>query len=543
MVTKANGGAPLDTAELYSFEDLTIGTNDQIQALAKQTPTILPNQQADKDYAKTLDALRSTYPYIFVVNWLYNYRGFLKLQSEAFDVDIFEMELLNYFPQEENHHGNEAMKQGHVLFINRLKVALISNIQNSKMSSVNNFEAIFRLWFGVNTPLGGIEIDDDDNEEEEEEEEKEEKEKKEIEVVTNDSELPRFDYLLIKDKFEILYILISYIAKSPKFRDWLSKQSSGPELSRIDPVFTQQVRESTREEYYLLCDDTRLYKRTITFNPLVIPKKRKLSPEHPQDYYKPSSFDISDKVTFEIQYKNIYEFNNYIHQLKRQRNLKTLYSKLTRTSTIESMFDSELKKRRYLSNKKKEAQLASLLAVRKRSSRLEAKQRQRTEEEARQRAIEQEELKLAAQARLERRQKLKQRDVDILGGSSTGMTRDERLKRRNEILYNRHLNVTPTPTPTPTPPTPVSNSVQESPIADESNNYESGGSEHSFNYEINNGNGNGNGNDNGNGESLHENAMEVVHNNTVSAEQDSNEIQKIAELKSKHGSVDEIDEN
>ena len=73
------------------------------------------------------------------------------------------------------------------------------------------------------------------------------------------------------------------------------------------------------------------------------------------------------------------------------------------SAIIDTIFNNEIKKRKYLINKRKEIQMVNLLAVRKRSSRLEAK-KQRQEELDRQR---EEESKYAAERRFERRMKLK----------------------------------------------------------------------------------------------------------------------------------------
>ena len=178
---------------------------------------------------------------MFVINWLYNYRGYLKLQSELFDIDIFELELLGFF----NAFDLSS------LFINKLKLALITSVQNSKLVELEDFEFVFRAHFGDDSPLG-IQTD-------------------------NEQDSVKFDLLNITEKFDILYILINYISKYSKFRDWTEKQGL---TTRIDPIFKLSLAE-----YFSLFDDNRLYKRTITYYPLTIPKKRKLSPESPQDYF------------------------------------------------------------------------------------------------------------------------------------------------------------------------------------------------------------------------------------------------------------------
>ncbi|EGW34588.1 uncharacterized protein SPAPADRAFT_60017, partial [Spathaspora passalidarum NRRL Y-27907] len=303
MVAKGSkSSTPATSAEeSHPAYSLKIGSADQKQTLAKHHPVKLPNQ--NEYNTEELDNLRASFKYIYVINWLYNFRGFLKLQSELFDVDLFELELLNYFPS----GGYGASEQQSVLFIDKLKLNLISTLQNSKLSSLNNFEKIFRLWFGIETPLGGKE-----EEEDEAEETANTKHEEEVDI--------KFDQLKISDKFEILYILISYISNYSKFRDWIDKTGLTFDQLRVNSIFTPPSKNSSQDEYFLLFEDNRLYKRTITYNQLVIPKKRKLSPENPNEYFNSNSFDVNmSKIKFELVYKDIYELNEYLkksHKIK-----------------------------------------------------------------------------------------------------------------------------------------------------------------------------------------------------------------------------------
>ncbi|KHC74466.1 hypothetical protein MGI_01133 [Candida albicans P75016] len=391
MVSRSHSSTPVPIDADHPIHFLNIGNQDQIASLSKQTPIILLNQQEENGFqTPELVALRNSNKYVFVINWLYNYRGYLKLQSELFDIDLFELELLGFF----NAFDLSS------LFINKLKLALITSVQNSKLVELEDFEFVFRAHFGDDSPLG-IQTD-------------------------NEQDSVKFDLLNITEKFDILYILINYISKYSKFRDWTEKQEL---TTRIDPIF-----KSSSTEYFSLFDDNRLYKRTITYYPLTIPKKRKLSPESPQDYFDAEVFDVKD-VKFELVYKNIYEFNEYLSKIKKSSAHKLLYTKLAGKSStiIDTIFDNEVKKRRYLINKRKEIQMVNLLAVRKRSSRLEAKERQRQEELERQR---EEESKYAAERRFERRMKLKNTE-----NMDTGkLSRDQRMQLRQ-------LNYEPTPEP------------------------------------------------------------------------------------------------
>ncbi|KAG5416865.1 hypothetical protein I9W82_005595 [Candida metapsilosis] len=427
-----NQSGQSDTPALPSLDSLTIGTPDQITSLAKHAPLLLPNQSPTQPYAQTLQSLRCSYNYTYVMNWLSNYRGFLKLQSEYFDVDIFELELLNYFPDPNTLYENDGgviMPQPllhSALFVAKLKLSLMHYLRGGGHKSSSNddglsFEQVVRSNFGISTPLGGvppaeaIEIkeDGDDIEQQDAEGEAEanadavnaaaEADEEMTSAPSNEQNLPQFDYLLIEDKIEVLYIIISHIAHNYKFKDWIDRQAPNqPEFSRVDPIFiTETTFDDTTTEYHhhraaapaappsqsqwlLLCDNSRLYKKTIHYPELSIPKKRKNSPEFPNEYYTPSQFDVSQsQIQFELIAKNIFELNDYVMKLKSNRfttSPRNLISKLTKVKFIDSVFANEVKKRKFMVNKKKEVQLAGMLAVRKRSSRLEARlERERLE--------------------------------------------------------------------------------------------------------------------------------------------------------------------
>ncbi|KAK6197871.1 uncharacterized protein RJT21DRAFT_131556 [Scheffersomyces amazonensis] len=408
---------PIDEKYVLKFPAFS----DQVQTLQKLGPLILANQASEQYSSPELIQLRNSYKYIYVVNWLYHCRGFVRLQSEYFDVDVFELELLNYFPiVNSGYEQDGAVKDGQ-LFIQKLKLNLISTLQNSKLSSLNNFETIFKLWFGSQTPLGGSDEDDDEQGPVEGQEGELPVQKKQQEVET------KFDELSIADKFEIIYILISTISSYSKFRDWIDKNNLSVDNLRLVPIYTHPVGSTGSEDYLLLFDNTRLYKRIIHYHALVVPKKRKLSPVDPNVTFKPSQFDVEiSDIQFELVYKNVYEYNSFVKGLK----LKKLKPVLVRPEVVESVLGSEIKKRRYLTNKKKEVQLLSLLSTRKRSLRLEIKEKQKHEELEKQRLQEEYELKLAAQKRSERRTRSTDTSGYVQRDYGHGLSRDERLKLR-----------------------------------------------------------------------------------------------------------------
>lgn len=401
MVSKSKSNTPNVSVPDHPANSLSYGNEDQISALLKLQPIYMPTNKHTNE--EVLDKVRSSYKYLYVVNWLYQCRGYIKLQSEYFDVDLFEIELLNMVyppPIDES-----------ILFINKLKLALISTLQNSKCSSINNFEKIFRLWFGFETALAGNEDDEDETPE------------------------PKFDNLLIEDKFEILFTLISYIPQYQNFRNYIDKNNVSSDLIRVQSLYSEEVKAGTTEDYISLFDHTRLYKRTIKFPELSIPKKRKLAPEVPEEFFESEQFDI-ESTSFEIISKNIYEFNSFlldIYGKRKQKKYKTLYSSLADDMIFESIFNAEIKKRKILTNRRKELQLANLLATRKRSSRLEAKEKQRQEELRLLKLQEEEELRVAGEKRLERRRMMKDQgfnsnhDIPL---STNTLSREERLKLR-----------------------------------------------------------------------------------------------------------------
>lgn len=143
--------------------------------------------------------------------------------------------------------------------------------------------------FGIETPLGGklkptpqkqeqqsntepevevIDVDSNDDEEEAEAEAEAEEEEEE--------DLPQFDYLKIEEKFEILYILLNYISKYSKFRNWIDHQGLSLDQLRMDPIFQPASETHIEDDYFTLFDDNRLYKRTTSYNSFIVPKKEKI---------------------------------------------------------------------------------------------------------------------------------------------------------------------------------------------------------------------------------------------------------------------------
>lgn len=422
MVAKSQSSTPNAENADHPAHGLSYGSAEKVQTLMKLHPIYMPNTVLANE--KALNEVRSSYNYVYVMTWLSNYRGFVKLQSELFDVDLFEIELLNIV--------NPPPVDESVLFINKLKLALISALQNAKCSSINNFENIFRLWFGYDTPLQGKEITEEEEEQEQEQEEQE------------DEPSPKFDFLSLKDKIEILYLLMSYISLYHTFRSYVDRSNFSPDLMRFTPIFSEKgAQNGSTVEYVLAFDGTRLYKRVIEYPELMIPKKRKDAPTNPEEEIAPEQFDVKS-VKFELVCKNIYELDEFLVQIYPNRKVKKnkiLYSELANDEVIEGILSTEIRKRKFISSRRKELQLANLLATRKRSSRLEAKEKQKQEELKLIRAKEAEELKMAAQRRSERRHLLRRTEPTApTSYTSSNLTREERLKLRK---LNNELSTSP----------------------------------------------------------------------------------------------------
>lgn len=378
---------------------------EDVTQLVKLYPTHLSN-------AAATDINRNQTDYVYVMNWLYQYRGFIKLQSEYFDADLFEMELLD-----------PALLQDINIFANKMRLNLISTLQNSKLSSLANFEAIFRLWFGIETPLGGVEEEYDEN--------------GALVTASNSAslgQLPTFGILNINDKFTILAILMRYISEYPSFRSFVDKSGLLLEQLRITPFYVHSSTAGTVEEYYLLFEDTRLYKRTVKHSKVTIPRKR--AETKPSDSY---NFDVVS-IEFELFYRDIYEFNEYYKGLGKTKSAKAIAAQLKKY--VDVMFQLELKKRKVLTSRRKELQMAALLATRKRSSRLEAKEMKRQEEESERLRLQEEELKIAGLRRLEKRRLMQER----VEQGKIENSRENRLKLRQE-QWARSNQQTPTPQP------------------------------------------------------------------------------------------------
>lgn len=417
-MTSSKSQTPVAVDSSHPGHALTIGNEEEKSALLKLTPVLLPNDttveslQHNYPKDKRWKTFRSDYRYIYVVNWMYQCRGYLKLASDHFDVDLFEIELFDLV--------HPPPVDDMALMVNKMKIGLLSKIHGKKIASLGSFESLFRIYFGSDTPLGGPNEEGDQYDDEKH----------------DPTVYPRFDDLFIDEKITVLYMMMIEVTQYPDFRDFIDKNKLPPDALRPLCInFSHAKNQDTSEDYVLLFDDTALYKRVVTCPELSVPKKRKLAPKYPDEEYEEELFDVSS-VKFELIYKDIYGLNDFIKTLtpKKAKRNKIFLDILTKPDFVSNIYSYEIRKRKILAHRRREFEMARLLATRKRSSRIEAKEKQRQQEEQERKLRELEELQHATSRRSRRsRNQLEQKfKMDY----TDGLSREERLKMRLGLREN-----------------------------------------------------------------------------------------------------------
>lgn len=340
------------------------------------------------------------------MNWMYQCRSYIKLASEHFDADLFEIELFELV--------HPPPLDDLTLIVNKTRLALLAKVHGKKVTSLASFEPLFRIYFGNNTPLGGKDVVDED------------------EVDIDNSEFPRFDDLYIDDKIDILYVMMLEVSQYPDFRDFMDKNKLGPDQLRTSQIYAHPVKKHGHsEDYFLACDGTALYKRTVGYPELNVPKRRKLAPQWPDEEYGAEKFD-SDSIEYELIFRDIYGLNDYIGTLlpnRKSKKNKAILDVIQLPAFVANVFSYEIRKRKILSHRRKDFEMARLLATRKRSLRLEAKEKQRNLEEQERKLKEVEELQYAASRRRSQRAR-HQMQSKINMDYTAGLSREERFKLR-----------------------------------------------------------------------------------------------------------------
>lgn len=405
--------SPFVPSDDHPAHQLEIGNDDEIQTLMKLTPVTLPNDTIVENLQKQYPddqrwfLFRKDYKYIYVMQWMFQCRGYVKLILEHFDPDLFEIELFNLV--------DPPPIDDLVLLSNKVRLALMNKFVDKKLTRLVDFEPAFRKLFGPDTPLKGVKDESDD----------------ENDVDASYDSLPQFDDLFIDEKFEVLYLLMARVSLKSDFRDFIDKNGLLPDLLRPEFIFhTREGKSGKSEEYFLAFDSTALFKRTVNPVELHVEKKRKLAPISPEEALSADVFDSTD-IQYDLLFRGIYQLNSLIKELHPRRKIKKNKALLDIISTddfITNVFAYDIKKRRVLQNRRKESKMAHLLATRKKSLRLEAKERQKEEEEHERRLREFEEAQLLPNRRSKRTRNMM--ETKLKQDFTAGLSREERLKMR-----------------------------------------------------------------------------------------------------------------
>lgn len=177
-----------------------------------------------ENYQQQLNDLRNDWKYAVVLQWLYLFRGAIRLSGEPFSVDILEEELVGLTEP---------------ALLNKITTNLVSVLLGAKVT-VEDFSFKARYVLGDTTTVLGTEDDPVD-----------------------------FDSLSLVGKFDVLYQLVFQLQYTDNFRKQVEKYEKENEL-RMEPIFDDG------EESYFLLSDNRIYSRKLNkFPKLAIPRKFK----------------------------------------------------------------------------------------------------------------------------------------------------------------------------------------------------------------------------------------------------------------------------
>ncbi|GME99685.1 unnamed protein product [[Candida] boidinii] len=384
--------------KLSSFID-----KESILQLQRTPPKLLVE---DPVYQTRLSEIRNSIDYCYLVQWLYLFRSLFKLSNEGFDVENFEEEILGIASP---------------IFLNKFKIGLIQFFTNHKI--IVNSEIDFEFNEMIKYVLSSNELFSNENEN--------------GELITDEYKLETFDYntLPLIKQLQILNLLVKKCnVKNDNIRKLVDKFNKPHEDTRLVPVFekiSNKAKTITKEQYFVL-EDCRLYYKKTEFGEFKIPKNRTEFNKKIKDtatYFNDYEPVISE---FKILTCGIYEFDNYLNELKKKAGKKSTsdeYKLLTELKPfIEKVLNHDLKKRKQASLRKREIQMQSLLANRKRSSRLEEKEKRKLEEEKERLELEEQYKLEAASIRAAKRMKLK----DEMYGSSESSTRASSIGARGD---------------------------------------------------------------------------------------------------------------
>lgn len=414
----------------HPAESLSKLVPEDIKNQLLKTPKFLMIEH--QNHASTLSSLRNNFKYSFVVQWIYLLKHVIKL-ADAFDVENFEEELLGIAPP---------------TFLNSLKSKLILFLKNQKIVSIDMEFDFFvdQIYKDYNLlELNGLEPENagghDDNG----------NENKDGANYLNDNDgdgdgddddddspVITYSKLPLSEKIDVLYNLIKLAnTKSySNFRKTVDKFEKPQFDLKITPIY-ETVKGNTKEEYIIL-QDARVYRRKWEFSKLEIPVEKSEYNEKVKNPYTDLAKLSPKLVEWTCLTTGIYQYDNYIKDLRKSFGKKTSSDEYALSQALEANIDfiiqHDLKKRKQSAQRKREIEMQMLMANRKRSSRLEEKERRKKEEEA----VRMKELEVlkqqAAEMRAAKRQKLKESmySTNNDGEINTALSREERLRKRHE---------------------------------------------------------------------------------------------------------------
>lgn len=333
---------------------------EEVKAQYLKTPKLLLIE--NPVYAARLTALRNNYKYSYIVQWIYLLKHIIKL-SDAFDVENLEEELLGIAPPS---------------FINNLKIKLIQHLKNQKLVTIDSefdffVDQIYKDYElllpegvedvkkdNVNANFNG---DDDDNDDD------------------DDTPILTYSTLTLEQKIEVIYTLIklSNTKSHANFRKTVDKFEQPHIDLRITPVF--QYNEKNLKYEYLILQDARVYLRKWEFKKIEIPSKKTDFDSKFKDPYNDLNQLNPEMIHWECLTAGLYQYDNLIKTLKSSFGKKTSSNEYTLSKILEANVDfviqHDLKKRKQNAQRKRDIEMQMLMANRKRSSRLEEKERKR----------------------------------------------------------------------------------------------------------------------------------------------------------------------
>ncbi|KAH3663706.1 hypothetical protein OGAPHI_005107 [Ogataea philodendri] len=361
----------------HPAEKLSNLVDEEVKAVLLKAPARLLIE--DPVYHTQLTALRNEYRYAYVVQWIYLLRHMIKLEM-SFDVETFEEELLGIASP---------------VFTNAFLTKMVLYLANFKLE---NFDG------QINDALQQV-------------------------SARYYEEYDFIDYhgLDLIGKTELFYNLtqLTIFKSADNLRKGVNQYSKPQHDLRLEPVFGI-VEDGVRSDWFVM-EDSRVYFRKSEYPEMIVPKNRTEAKKiigNPLESFS----DIEPSVTeWKCVTTGIYQFDDYLKELKQKAGKRTsstehkLYTNLK--NYIDQVAQHDLKKRRQALQRKREIQMQALLANRKRSSRLEAKERQKHEEDEKKREEEESLVARSAELRVQKRQRIHEQVYQE--------SRSQRLQRRH----------------------------------------------------------------------------------------------------------------